>query len=108
MRGRPDLVNACPQITSGAFCIGLGNAYSDLQATTACIAIFAFTAQASEGVVYSIVPFVSKRSLGAISGLVGAGGSAGGVVLQVCSSHYIFVAVVFWMVRGHLWVRGHA
>lgn len=41
-------------------------------------------AQMAEGATYGVVPFVSKRSLGVVSGMVGAGGSIGSVVLQAC------------------------
>jgi MFS transporter, NNP family, nitrate/nitrite transporter len=34
----------------------------------------------SNGANYSIVPFVNKRALGAIAGIVGAGGNAGAVL----------------------------
>jgi NNP family nitrate/nitrite transporter-like MFS transporter len=33
----------------------------------------------SEGATYSVVPFVSKNALGAVSGIVGAGGNFGAV-----------------------------
>ena len=34
----------------------------------------------SNGVTYSLVPFVNKRALGAVAGIVGAGGNLGSVV----------------------------
>jgi MFS transporter, NNP family, nitrate/nitrite transporter len=34
----------------------------------------------SNGATYSLVPFVNKRALGAVAGIVGAGGNAGSVV----------------------------
>jgi NNP family nitrate/nitrite transporter-like MFS transporter len=33
----------------------------------------------SEGATFSVVPFVNKRALGAVAGIVGAGGNAGAV-----------------------------
>jgi NNP family nitrate/nitrite transporter-like MFS transporter len=33
----------------------------------------------SEGATYSVVPFINKKALGAVSGIVGAGGNAGAV-----------------------------
>ena len=33
----------------------------------------------SEGATYSVVPFVNKKALGAVAGVVGAGGNAGAV-----------------------------
>ena len=41
--------------------------------------IFSLFVQMAEGATYSIVPFVNKRALGAVSGIVGAGGNAGAV-----------------------------
>eukprot|EP00894_Picocystis_sp_ML_P002704 jgi/Pico_ML_1/53221/g3801.t1 len=36
----------------------------------------------AEGASYAVVPYVSRRSLGVVSGIVGAGGNAGSAVLQ--------------------------
>jgi NNP family nitrate/nitrite transporter-like MFS transporter len=33
----------------------------------------------SEGATYSVVPFINKKALGAVAGIVGAGGNAGAV-----------------------------
>jgi NNP family nitrate/nitrite transporter-like MFS transporter len=41
--------------------------------------IFSLCVQMAEGATYSVVPFVNKRSLGAVSGIVGAGGNVGAV-----------------------------
>ena len=41
--------------------------------------VFSLFVQMSEGATYSIVPFVNKRALGAVAGIVGAGGNAGAV-----------------------------
>jgi NNP family nitrate/nitrite transporter-like MFS transporter len=40
---------------------------------------FALFVKMSNGVTYSIVPFVNKKALGAVSGIVGAGGNVGAV-----------------------------
>lgn len=48
-----------------------------------CLQVFfSLLVQSSEGATYGVVPFVSKRSLGVVSGFVGAGGNAGSVIVQ--------------------------
>jgi NNP family nitrate/nitrite transporter-like MFS transporter len=41
--------------------------------------LFSLFVQMSEGATFSVVPFINKKSLGAVSGIVGAGGNAGAV-----------------------------
>jgi MFS transporter, NNP family, nitrate/nitrite transporter len=41
--------------------------------------LFSLFVQMSEGATYSVVPFINKRAVGAVSGIVGAGGNAGAV-----------------------------
>ena len=41
--------------------------------------LFSLCVQMSEGATYSVVPFINKRALGAVAGIVGAGGNAGAV-----------------------------
>ncbi len=41
--------------------------------------IFSLFVQMSEGATYSIVPFINKKALGSVSGIVGAGGNMGAV-----------------------------
>ena len=42
--------------------------------------LFSLFVQMSEGATYSIVPFLNKKLLGVISGIIGAGGNAGAVL----------------------------
>ncbi|RMG84249.1 MAG: MFS transporter [Chloroflexi bacterium] len=42
--------------------------------------IFSMFVQMSEGATYSVVPFINKRALGSVAGIVGAGGNAGAVL----------------------------
>ena len=43
--------------------------------------VFSLFAQMSEGATYSVVPFINKRALGSVAGIVGAGGNAGAVAV---------------------------
>ena len=52
--------------------------------------IFSLFVQASEGSVYAIVPYVNPSATGSISGVVGAGGTAGGAVFAVLFREYSY------------------
>ena len=41
--------------------------------------LFSLCVQMSEGATYCVVPFINKNALGAVAGIVGAGGNAGAV-----------------------------
>ena len=45
----------------------------------ATMIVFSLFVQMSEGATFSVVPFVNKKAIGAVSGIVGAGGNAGAV-----------------------------
>ena len=63
------------------FCEGIALMFfSQMTALAAALpALIAFSlfVQVSEGATFSIVPFVNKQALGAVAGIVGAGGNAG-------------------------------
>jgi NNP family nitrate/nitrite transporter-like MFS transporter len=42
--------------------------------------VFGLFVKMSNGATYAVVPFVNRRALGAVSGIVGAGGNAGAVL----------------------------
>jgi MFS transporter, NNP family, nitrate/nitrite transporter len=42
--------------------------------------LFSLFVQMAEGATYGVVPFINKRALGAVAGIVGAGGNAGAVM----------------------------
>ncbi|HKJ41931.1 MAG TPA: MFS transporter [Sunxiuqinia sp.] len=50
-----------------------------LSIAIATMIIFSLFTQMSEGATYSVVPFVNKKAVGVVSGIVGAGGNAGAV-----------------------------
>ncbi len=41
---------------------------------------FSLCVQMAEGATYSVVPFINRKAVGAVSGIVGAGGNAGAVM----------------------------
>ena len=45
----------------------------------------------SEGATFSVVPFVNKKALGAVAGIVGAGGNAGAV-----AAGFLFRSAMPW------------
>jgi len=65
------------------FCEGLVLMFFSQMATIpliiASLILFSLCVQMSEGATYSVVPFINRRALGAVAGIVGAGGNAGAV-----------------------------
>uniref|UniRef100_A0A5B7B326 Putative high affinity nitrate transporter 2.5 n=1 Tax=Davidia involucrata TaxID=16924 RepID=A0A5B7B326_DAVIN len=70
------------QTLGGVFCILLGRVGS-LSVSIAVLIVFSVFVQAACGLTFGIVPFVSQRSLGVISGMAGGGGNVGAVLTQV-------------------------
>mmetsp|Transcript_29028 Transcript_29028/g.40086 ORF Transcript_29028/g.40086 Transcript_29028/m.40086 type:complete len:534 (+) Transcript_29028:106-1707(+) len=81
MRGRLWALWAM-QTFEGGLCILMGLAKDSLGLTLVIMVMFSTFVQASEGATFGIVPFISKRSLGVVSGMVGAGGNAGSAITQ--------------------------
>jgi len=53
--------------------------------------LFSLFVQMSEGATFSVVPFVNKKALGAVAGIVGAGGNAGAV-----AAGFLFKGALPW------------
>jgi len=53
--------------------------------------LFSLFVQMSEGATFSVVPFISKKSLGAVAGVVGAGGNVGAVTFG-----FLFKGDISW------------
>jgi NNP family nitrate/nitrite transporter-like MFS transporter len=77
------------------FCEGLAlMLFSQMSALVPAIAtliIFSLFVQMSEGATFSVVPFVNPKALGAVAGIVGAGGNAGAV-----AAGFLFKGGVTW------------
>lgn len=56
-----------------------------------CLIMFSLFVQMSEGATFSVVPFINKKALGAVSGIVGAGGNAGAVL-----AGFLFKGAIEW------------
>jgi MFS transporter, NNP family, nitrate/nitrite transporter len=70
--------------------------------------LFSLCVQMAEGATYSVVPFINRRALGAVSGIVGAGGNVGavlyaqfmlhsGAALEDCFFYFGFAVVAMGM-----------
>ncbi|KAA8530213.1 hypothetical protein F0562_004922 [Nyssa sinensis] len=70
------------QTVAALLCVLLGRVNS-LWCSVFVMCGFSLFVQAASGLTFGVVPFVSKRSLGVISGMTGSGGTVGAVVTQL-------------------------
>lgn len=70
------------QTVAGLLCVLLGR-INTLWGSIIVMCCFSVFVQAASGLTFGVVPFVSQRSLGVISGMTGSGGTVGAVVTQL-------------------------
>ncbi|MBE7468092.1 MAG: MFS transporter [Anaerolineae bacterium] len=78
LRGRVQFLFACTLLEGIALIF-----FSQMTALALAIPlliIFSLFVQMSEGATYAVVPFVNKRAMGSVAGIVGAGGNFGAVM----------------------------
>lgn len=80
MRGRLAYLLFC-QICGAAFLIFLSATKGSLLLSCLAITLTALGIEGSQAALFAIVPFVSKRSLGVVNGIVGAGGNVGATII---------------------------
>lgn len=76
--------------------------FSQMTALALAIAtmlLFSLFVQMSEGATYGLVPFINRKALGAVSGIVGAGGNAGAV-----AAGFLFKAESLSYQQGLFWL----
>ena len=75
------IVDMSSQFGGGVACIILGKMTS-LGGAIAMLIVFSFFCQSAAGGTFGVVPFISRRSLGIVAGMTGAGGNAGSAITQ--------------------------
>jgi NNP family nitrate/nitrite transporter-like MFS transporter len=70
-----------------------------LIAAVAVMVVFSLFVQMSEGATFGVVPFINRRALGAVSGIVGAGGNAGAV-----AAGFLFKSEALTTQQGLFWL----
>lgn len=77
LRGRVVWLSAV--LAGEGLCLILFSQMSSLILAISSMIVFSLFVQMSEGATFSVVPFINKKAIGAVSGIVGAGGNAGAV-----------------------------
>lgn len=73
------------------------------------LVLFSLFVQASEGATFAIVPFVNKKAVGTVSGIVGAGGNVGAMLAGLAfKTELSFADVFMWLGVAVLVVAGVA
>jgi NNP family nitrate/nitrite transporter-like MFS transporter len=87
--------------------IGLFAASGNLTLAIVSMLSFALFLKMANGTTYAIVPFVNKKAVGAVSGVVGAGGNVGGMLMGfLFKAQGISYAEAFLLIGGAVVVIG--
>lgn len=95
MKGRL-YVQAVMLIFEGALVLIFANT-SSLAGGIVTLVCFSLFVQAAEGSTYGIVPYVDKNYIGAVTGVVGAGGNAGAVIFSLFFREMEYHDAFLWM-----------
>eukprot|EP01083_Nonionella_stella_P181136 647860_1 len=86
------------------FAFGADETWIDsLGYTIAMLIAFSLCVQAAEGATFAIVPFVQPKAIGAVAGIVGAGGVVGATVFALCiftAVHSSITYLTAWLMLG--------
>jgi NNP family nitrate/nitrite transporter-like MFS transporter len=99
MRGRL-LAQFLVLFFEGLFLFVFSYTVNNLAEAIVVLVLFSYFTQAGCGTSFGIVPFVDPRVMGAVSGLVGAGGSVGGVAFTALFKAYAFDSPRPFMILG--------
>lgn len=91
LRGRVRWLFAC--VFAEGLCLMLFSQMTTLALALPALILFSLFVQMSEGATFSVVPFINKKSLGSVAGIVGAGGNAGAV-----AAGFLFKGSLDWSV----------
>jgi len=72
----------------GIFLIIFYFSLGSLGSAIVVLIFFSYFTQGTAGTTFSIIPFVNPKVVGAVSGLVGAGGNFGGLILNIVFKVY--------------------
>ncbi|KAK3821108.1 MAG: major facilitator superfamily domain-containing protein [Benniella sp.] len=87
---------------TGGFLVGFSFAIETLSSSIVILIMFSYFVQAACGTTFSIVPFANPKSMGAVYGLVGAGGSVGSIIFNYLFKVYGLNYVDAFRVIGYV------
>lgn len=89
LKGRVKWLFACVLVEG--LCLMLFSQMNVIALALPALVLFSLFVQMSEGATFSVVPFINKKSLGSVAGIVGAGGNVGAV-----AAGFLFKGELAW------------